>query len=569
VDRSRARAQAPGRYSRGMAKPKPKRLRSRAKSIGDGTVTFTPLSAPASVIDTLAAFFLREHRWPSRKEFLLAADREAIPFAPDAWYSNLSVGRDAQDPVRPSFRAVIAVEAVRDLLEPLPAVLRMAASAFVSQAPTSPDNIGPTLHFRDVKSLWADVREAQSAIHLVRSTNSGLLTGGGSSGSDPEDFWFSLSIDVLRFENVRDLEDVLRTGERAKVDVGLNPAGSHLELLRRIYTSSRSELRWPGALDFALANRDVGYVPDLVAELRTRFVRGEFEATNRHSIALTPHAFPFVGSPEDRRLFTDAVVGIVRLWRSRPEPARISVEELARELTVDVESLAPVAAFLEWAPWCQTGHVQDCSHANLVFTPGDPALVLRNKDIRSYDDYVRLWLAGDNDDASVRTPAALPQKASGDALATPHVPDVPLSFVSERYRKVLESDLSELEKTVAARAWKASLILIGGITECVLLDVLSRREDVTGSVLKKDLSRAALMDLIDAAVRLTLLPPTVKPLAEAAKDYRDLTHPFRAAVSPLRATHAAVKAMIHAFELVATELETARTDGRLSKFEST
>ena len=76
------------------------------------------------------------------------------------------------------------------------------------------------------------------------------------------------------------------------------------------------------------------------------------------------------------------------------------------------------------------------------------------------------------------------------------------------------------------------------------------------------------MDLIEVATKLTLLPPTIKPLAEAAKDYRDLTHPFRAAVSPLRPTHAAVKGMIHAFELVATELEAARADGRLSQFET-
>lgn len=176
--------------------------------------------------------------------------------------------------------------------------------------------------------------------------------------------------------------------------------------------------------------------------------------------------------------------------------------------------------------------------------------------------------AGDDQDARARTPLALGQTASGDVRPTRQVPEVPLSFVSERYRKVLESDLSELERTVTARAWKASLILIGGITECVLLNVLSRREDVTASVLKKDLSRAALMDLIEAATRLTLLPPRVKPLAEAAKDYRDLTHPSVSAVSPLRPTHAAVKAMIHAFELVATELESARTDGRPSKFES-
>ena len=118
----------------------------------------TPLVAPASVVEPLWLFFRREDRWPSRKEFLLMAEEKRLPIEPDGYYSNLAIGRAAQDQVRPSFLAIIALREVRELLSPLPALLRQAAAVFVTKAPGCSDNTLPTLHFREVRSLWAQRR---------------------------------------------------------------------------------------------------------------------------------------------------------------------------------------------------------------------------------------------------------------------------------------------------------------------------------------------------------------------------------------------------------------------------
>jgi hypothetical protein len=75
-----------------------------------------------------------------------------------------------------------------------------------------------------------------------------------------------------------------------------------------------------------------------------------------------------------------AVHGIVAMWRSRPGSVEIPVQELASEIHVSAETLGPVAAFLDWSPWCMLGHIHDDSHLHLVLLPGDPELVLRTRE---------------------------------------------------------------------------------------------------------------------------------------------------------------------------------------------
>lgn len=515
----------------------------------------------------------REHRrWPSTKEFLLRAIDSGLTVQAMQRCSAVSLRGGGGEEVRPSFEALISLPEVRELLAPLPAVLRHAASVFVDQALLVPDHFLPTIHFREVKSHWKDSSSAMMAFEVLRNTSSGFFLGSSSSATNPEDISFSISIDYLRYEHVDHLDEVLRIREqRRAVDPGRFPSGQHLELLQRIHETSGREQRWPRALSFAIAMREVGYVPQLATELRNRFVRGEFQPTQHHSIVLTLEALPFVDpSGDDRALFARAVRGIVDIWRACPGTVEIPVAELATSLNVTPERLGPVVAFLESSRWCSTGHPIDDSHANLVLRPGDPVLVLRNASVSTFDEYMNAWDEERDDTVlpfSFGATAELGESKDQDA---PPVPELPFDFVKkDTYRRVLESDLEELRRAVAAGAWKASLILIGGIIEGALLDVLSRREDISESQLQKRMSKASLMDLITAGVELGLVPAPVLPFAEGAKDYRDLVHPFRSGASPLRAAVESVRAMLHAVDLIVKELDAAARDGRLSRFELT
>jgi hypothetical protein len=60
--------------------------------------------------------------------------------------------------------------------------------------------------------------------------------------------------------------------------------------------------------------------------------------------------------------------------------------------------LGPVVAFLDSARWCHAAHRTEWTHSGLVIVPGEPELVLRNKDVTSFAAYLERW-----DDERVRT----------------------------------------------------------------------------------------------------------------------------------------------------------------------
>jgi hypothetical protein len=526
----------------------------------------------AKAVEMLWGFFKAERRWPSRKEFLLRAIDEGLPLVSLRRSSELSLRAGSGDEARPTFAALARLPEVQTLLAPLPRALRQAASVFAAEALAVPDNRLPTLHFRDVRKHWGDSSQAKMAFDTLRSTNSGFFVGGGESGTDPEDFYFSLSIDTLRYEKVEDLDEVLRAPRYPGIkDAGRFPSGKHLELLRRIFEVSRSAQRWPKALEFAIEARTVGYVPQLVAELRPRFVRTEFRASQHSSLVLTLDALPWVDSSGDtRELLARAVAAIVDIWRARSGNVDVPLAELAASLGVSTALLGPAVAFLESSKWCHLSHVTD-DHRGLVVVPGDPDLVLRNIGVSTFDEFMNVWDAEEADGYSEILPGRLPEPATAaDDQEPPAVPSLCVEFIkSDPYRRVFETDIEELGRTLASRAWKASLTLLGGLLEGVLLDVLSRRVDLTESVMGKTMARASLVDLIEAGVTLRLVQPSVVPFAIAAKDYRDLIHPFRSSVSALRPSEKAVRAVLHALGLVVEELDAAARDGRVAQFEAT
>jgi hypothetical protein len=271
---------------------------------------------------------------------------------------------------------------------------------FIEQALVVPENFLPSVHFRDVQGYWQDPVQARKALQILRGPG-GFFMGGHGSGTDPDDFSFSVTIDSLRYEHVETLGEILELPRYPQArSAGPNPTASHLELMRRIYGASKAEQRWPRALAFAVESRDIGFVPQLVNELRYQFIKGEYSASQYHFLVLTERALPLVDpSGEDQRLFVKAVRGIVELWRDREGNGEIPLAELAASVGISPATLGPVVAFLDSARWCHAAHRTESTHSHVVIVPGEAELVFRNKDITSFAGYLERW-----DDERVRTP---------------------------------------------------------------------------------------------------------------------------------------------------------------------
>ncbi len=103
---------------------------------------------------------------------------------------------------------------------------------------------------------------------------------------------------------------------------------------------------------------------------------------------------------------------------------------------------------------------------------------------------------------------------------------VSFNFITdEALRSCLESDRSELERCLQAKAWKSVHVLAGSIIEAVLIDylVFSGFKTKSGSdPLKMDLATA-----ISACQQEGAITEKTSHLCSAIKDYRNLLHPGR------------------------------------------
>jgi hypothetical protein len=344
-------------------------------------------------------YFEARGQWPSRKAFLLHLDsaglsKDALQGAPE-----LSLNAGSGDEVRPSFTTLVSLPAVRELLIPVPAVFRHAARVFAEQALVVPENFLPSVHFHDVQGYWGDASRARKALQILRGLG-GFFIGGHASGTDLDDFSFSVTIDALRYDHVETLDEVLELPRYPEVrNAGPNPTGSHLELMRRIYLASKAEQRWPRALAFAIESREIGFIPQLVNELRYEFIKAEYSPSQHHSLVLTERALPLIDpSGEDQHLFVKAIRSIVGLWRARDGNGDILLAEVAASVGVSPATLGPIVAFLDSAKWCHAAHRTEWTHSGLVIVPGEPELILRNKDVTSFAGYLERW-----DEERVRT----------------------------------------------------------------------------------------------------------------------------------------------------------------------
>jgi hypothetical protein len=102
------------------------------------------------------------------------------------------------------------------------------------------------------------------------------------------------------------------------------------------------------------------------------------------------------------------------------------------------------------------------------------------------------------------------------------------SFIRDKsLRSIVERDFIEAQRVYIADCWKSVIILSGGIIETMLLDSLLNDARAVGAQAapnESDLNRWSLADLINVAVELKVVEPSVQALANPVREYRNLVH---------------------------------------------
>jgi hypothetical protein len=106
---------------------------------------------------------------------------------------------------------------------------------------------------------------------------------------------------------------------------------------------------------------------------------------------------------------------------------------------------------------------------------------------------------------------------------------------NDQLRALLESDWAEVREVHKRGAWKATVILSGGIIEGILLDTLVHIEDearaaylrIRPSSKRKSIQRWDFFELIEVAKELDLLRGASPYLGHAIRELRNLIHPAR------------------------------------------
>lgn len=146
--------------------------------------------------------------------------------------------------------------------------------------------------------------------------------------------------------------------------------------------------------------------------------------------------------------------------------------------------------------------------------------------------------------------------------------DAPAAFVStedfafahdEALRKIIVRDYKQLEKVLATEAWKAVIVLCGGLIEGLLLDLLERDATAARQSVKApkegNLRRWDLNDLINVAADLKKLPTGIDRLSHSVREYRNLVHPGRELSSDLRVEPEEARIAVEVLRIVVRELK--------------
>lgn len=104
------------------------------------------------------------------------------------------------------------------------------------------------------------------------------------------------------------------------------------------------------------------------------------------------------------------------------------------------------------------------------------------------------------------------------------------SFVGDkRLQGILDRDYEDIQKSLVTASYKSAMILAGGAIEALLLDALQKNAGAAVGASKADkkkqLEEWDLHTLIEVALELGVVKPSVNKLSHSVRSFRNLVHP--------------------------------------------
>ena len=138
---------------------------------------------------------------------------------------------------------------------------------------------------------------------------------------------------------------------------------------------------------------------------------------------------------------------------------------------------------------------------------------------------------------------------------------IPLNLVDSDLQGVFDRDVSELNATIEANAWKASAILAGSCLEAILLDLWKRHDgEATNRWKRRWPDKVSAAELAEAAVTKGLLSADHEGLAKTIRRARNLVHPALAAREPGEPSRELADALVAFLRLIARDLADRAAD---------
>jgi nucleoside phosphorylase len=310
-------------------------------------------------------YFKKSLEWPLWKA-LLKEHAAEFGHVPIDYSDEIHVGKN----VSLDFKTILTIPEARQLLQPLPELLRLAARRFIEHPTFDSKLPRSNINNEDFSLVWPD--RVQRTLAYTLLTLSPISTGGGRSAHTgegplgPDWFSFDCSYSVLRYENVSRFDEALEiASHHGGVSVGVNPTEQHQRFMQSVFAHAIDHGNWPLGLPFAIEHRKLGYIPQLVDDLTAHastpaFVRSNFDASSHRRICLNIWALPFIDpSGKFRSLLTRAITIIAHLWKQSPaneDRVTVSLTDLSDALGLPLLETAPVALLLENEPWASGGN---------------------------------------------------------------------------------------------------------------------------------------------------------------------------------------------------------------------
>jgi hypothetical protein len=332
------------------------------------------------------------------------------------------------------------------------------------------------------------------------------------------------------------------------------------EFLQAVYDSFREHARWPPARELQVTLRRHGTIRRIAIAVGEDDLCCESGADGVCFLRL--RGLQKCSGAEDD---IDAFVGAIRHSAQHyieHGPTAITSAELASALSLDRPAVKRLSNILyrNGGIWSGAGWSQDYEEFQL--TPKEDAVFY--EDIEDWEQYFTIAdkLAADRIATSTLS-ARRRVRAPMDSISMqrPRPPDddeelrIRINLVDSGLQRVFDRDVSELNATIQANAWKASAILAGSCLEAILLDLWKRHDDEARYRWKQRWpEEVRVVELARAAVKKGLLAAHHEGLANTIRRARNLIHPALAAKEPGEPSRELAAALVAFLRLIARDL---------------